>query len=104
MKNTTKRIYDELIIKNPALFVCKDEILNAFELVKQTYLDGGKILVCGNGGSAADSEHIVGELMKNFKKCRKADEELLSKLVCDAPEAILWLSNLGVEFDKEEEL
>ena len=80
MKNTTKRIYDELIIKHPALFVCKDEILNAFELVNQTYLDGGKILVCGNGGSAADSEHIVGELMKNFKKCRKADEELLSKL------------------------
>ena len=80
MKNTTKVIYDELLVKHPSLNVCKDEILKVFEIAKQTYLDGGKILVCGNGGSAADSEHIVGELMKNFKKCRKANEELLSNL------------------------
>ncbi len=80
MKTTTRRIYDELIIKRPALLVCKDEILQVFEIARQTYALGGKILVCGNGGSAADSEHIVGELMKNFKKCRKADEELLSRL------------------------
>ena len=80
MKTTTRRIYDELIIKHPALFVCKEEILQVFELARQTYENGGKILVCGNGGSAADSEHIVGELMKNFKKCRKADAELLANL------------------------
>lgn len=80
MKSTTKLIYNELIIKYPALIACKDEILQVFEIAKRTYLEGGKILVCGNGGSAADSEHIVGELMKNFKKCRKADSELLSKL------------------------
>ncbi len=80
MKNTTRRIYEKLIIKHPALFVCKEEILQVFEIAKQTYERGGKILVCGNGGSAADSEHIVGELMKNFKKCRKADEGLLSRL------------------------
>ena len=80
MKNTTRKIYDELIIKHPALFGCKDQILKVFEVLKKTYEDGGKVLVCGNGGSAADSEHIVGELMKNFKKCRKANEELLSKL------------------------
>ena len=80
MKTTTKRIYDELIIKHPALFACRDEILQVFEIARQTYVDGGKILVCGNGGSAADSEHIVGELMKNFKKCRKADEALLANL------------------------
>ena len=80
MKTTTRRIYDELIIKHPVLFVCKEEILQVFELARQTYENGGKILVCGNGGSAADSEHIVGELMKNFKKCRKADAELLANL------------------------
>ena len=80
MKNTTKLIFDELIIKHPALLTCRDDILKTFEIAKQTYLDGGKILVCGNGGSAADSEHIVGELMKNFKKCRKANTELLANL------------------------
>lgn len=80
MKNTTQLIYQELLEKYPALDVCKDAILKTFEIIKQTYLDGGKVLVCGNGGSASDSEHIVGELMKNFKKCRKADDELLSKL------------------------
>lgn len=80
MKNTTQLIYQGLLEKYPALDVCKDAILKTFEIIKQTYLDGGKVLVCGNGGSASDSEHIVGELMKNFKKCRKADDELLSKL------------------------
>ena len=80
MKNSTKLIYEELLVKYPALTVCKDDILSVFAITKQTYLNGGKILVCGNGGSAADSEHIVGELMKNFKKCRKADTELLSRL------------------------
>ena len=80
MKNTTRKIYDGLIIKHPALDCCKDEVLKAFEIAKKTYEDGGKVLVCGNGGSAADSEHIVGELMKNFKKCRKANAELLANL------------------------
>ena len=80
MKNTTRSIYDELIIKHPALDCCKEEVLKAFEIAKKTYEDGGKVLVCGNGGSAADSEHIVGELMKNFKKCRKAHAELLANL------------------------
>ncbi len=80
MKTTTLKIYEELLAKYPALAVCKEEVLKTFEIAKQTYLNGGKILVCGNGGSASDSEHIVGELMKNFKKCRKANEELLSNL------------------------
>ena len=80
MKNSTRRIYEELLAKYPALEVCKEEILKTFEISKQTYLSGGKILVCGNGGSASDSEHIVGELMKNFKKCRKANKEILDRL------------------------
>ena len=39
------------------------------------YEKGGKVLVCGNGGSAADSEHIVGELMKGFLLKRPMDEK-----------------------------
>ena len=57
---------EELINRYPLLSVCKEDILKAKDLIKQTYEKGGKVLVCGNGGSAADSEHIVGELMKGF--------------------------------------
>lgn len=65
----------------PALKVCKDDISAALELMIDTYRSGGKILVCGNGGSAADSEHIVGELMKGFLLKRKVtDERIPEKL------------------------
>lgn len=49
----------------------EDEIKQAYEIIKDSYEKGGKLLVCGNGGSAADSDHIVGELMKGFYKQRK---------------------------------
>ncbi|RRF95923.1 MAG: SIS domain-containing protein [Lachnospiraceae bacterium] len=76
----------------PALSICAEDIETAFEYMKISYENGGKLLVAGNGGSAADSEHIVGELMKGFKKARKlsssqqeslmeVDEELGSVLV-----------------------
>lgn len=57
---------EELIKRYPALEICKEDIENALQLLIDTYKNGGKVLVCGNGGSAADSEHIVGELMKGF--------------------------------------
>ena len=80
MKNTTKLIYDQLFERYPALECCKDSILKTFDILKETYLLGGKVLVCGNGGSASDSEHIVGELMKCFKKPRKACKKMLDNL------------------------
>ncbi|HOJ11093.1 MAG TPA: SIS domain-containing protein [Clostridiales bacterium] len=46
--------------------VCREDIISAFSTIVQCYEKGGKAMVCGNGGSAADSEHIVGELMKGF--------------------------------------
>ena len=61
--------------KYPVLQECKQEIENALLLMVETYKNGGKILVCGNGGSAADSEHIVGELMKGFKLKRPVKDE-----------------------------
>lgn len=60
-----------LIERYPKLAVCKEEIKKAYELLEATYSNGRKLLVCGNGGSASDSEHIVGELMKEFKLKRK---------------------------------
>lgn len=62
---------DTLIDRYPKLIVCKEDIIKAFELILDTYSNERKLLVCGNGGSASDSEHIVGELMKEFKLKRK---------------------------------
>ena len=61
--------------KYTALEVCKEDIEKALELILHTYQNGGKVLVCGNGGSAADSEHIVGELMKGFLLKRPVTDE-----------------------------
>ena len=60
----------------PVLECCKESILRAYRLMEQSYLSQHKLLVAGNGGSAADSEHIVGELMKGFKLPRPIDGEL----------------------------
>lgn len=59
----------------PQLNICEKDIENALLLMVDTYKKGGKILACGNGGSAADADHIVGELMKGFLKSRKVTDE-----------------------------
>ena len=65
----------ELIERYPQLAECEEQIKAAMELIRDTYKNGGKVLVCGNGGSCSDSEHIVGELMKGFKSMRKVTDE-----------------------------
>lgn len=62
---------DLLTERYPKLSPCAEDILKAYETLEQAYAQGRKLLVCGNGGSASDSEHIVGELMKEFKLKRK---------------------------------
>lgn len=62
---------NHLIDRYPKLIVCRDDIMAAYEFLEVAYSNGRKLLVCGNGGSASDSEHIVGELMKEFKLKRK---------------------------------
>ena len=57
---------ENLIIRYPCLAVCKDDIRKAIDTIIDSYKNGGKLLLCGNGGSCADCEHIVGELMKGF--------------------------------------
>lgn len=59
----------------PNLSVCEESVEQALEMMIDTYKNGGKVLVCGNGGSAADSEHIVGELMKGFLSKREVTDE-----------------------------
>ena len=73
-------IFDELYVRYPQLKGCEGEIAKAFNLLLTCYKGGGKVLTCGNGGSAADAEHIVGELMKKFRKHRDVDATIAAKL------------------------
>lgn len=72
---------DLLIERNPVLKSIKDSIIDAYLLMEQSYLNGGKLLIAGNGGSASDSEHIAGELMKSFKLERRIPDDFKEKLI-----------------------
>jgi D-sedoheptulose 7-phosphate isomerase len=64
------KFFNELFERYPSLKDCRFDIENAFNAIDNCYLNGGKLLCCGNGGSAADCDHLVGELMKGFLKKR----------------------------------
>ena len=74
------KVLCELFEDRPVLESCRADILAAFELLVSSYRAGGKVLVCGNGGSASDAEHICGELLKCFRKARPVPEDVASKL------------------------
>lgn len=74
------RHVDVLIERYPELTDQKENIIEAYKVLEESYVNGGKLLVAGNGGSAADSEHIVGELMKGFENARKLSREYQDKL------------------------
>lgn len=71
---------DNLMFRYPRLSVIKQEIINAYLVMEGCYRENGKLLIAGNGGSAADSEHIAGELMKKFKLNRPISKEFAQKL------------------------
>ena len=73
-------ILNDLVSRYPQLEVCKKDVAKAFAVLSESYHNHGKLLICGNGGSAADAEHIVGELMKGFKSPRHLDEVSQSRL------------------------
>ena len=73
-------ILEELYVRYPQLKGCEGEIAKAFDLLLTCYRGGGEVLTCGNGGSAADAEHIVGELLKKFRKHRDIDSGIAAKL------------------------
>lgn len=77
--NIQKHI-DLLIERYPALKSCADDIEKAYRVLEECYEHDGKLLIAGNGGSAADSEHIAGELMKRFKTPRPVPTEFAEKL------------------------
>lgn len=69
----------ELITRYPSLSSCESKIKEAAELLIKTFENGNRLYVCGNGGSAADADHIVGELMKGFLKKRPLTEKQTAK-------------------------
>lgn len=92
--NEYRYTIDDLIERYPVLKTCKDNILNALGILIECFSSNHKLLIAGNGGSCCDAEHIVGELMKSFKKKRPISEELSNKLIAID-------SDLGFELSKK---
>ena len=80
METQIEKHLDLLIRRYPILSVCREDIAKAYDILETCFAGGNKLLVAGNGGSCADAEHIVGELMKGFKLPRRSTEEFAEKL------------------------
>ena len=95
MKQTTWEKIDELLDRYPVLSVCKADLQAAVGAICESYRDGHKLIACGNGGSASDAEHIVGELMKGFLLPRKLDAAMAARMKEVCPdEAEYFMNNL----------
>lgn len=77
---------DDLMERYPQLRKSREEITGGYLMLEECYQHDGKLLIAGNGGSAADSEHIVGELMKRFKIPRPVTQEFADRLMAVDPE------------------
>jgi len=76
----------ETIRRYPALGACEKDIREASKTIIDCFENGGKILLCGNGGSCADADHMVGELMKSFEKKRPLPDEFKAGLQRTSPD------------------
>lgn len=68
---------EDLIVRYPKLEICKDSIMQTFEKIAHSFEAGGRLYICGNGGSASDALHIVGELVKSFTVPRTIDPDFV---------------------------
>lgn len=80
MQEKLKKHIDLLITRYPKLASIRQKIEDAYEVMEECYRNGGKILIAGNGGSAADSEHMAGELMKRFKIPRPVEDDFAERM------------------------
>lgn len=92
MKDSVREIFDNLFARLPELTCCREDVAQAFELILGTYQQGGRVFTCGNGGSAADADHIVGELLKKFRKERDIPAEVKVRLLDNGDEDGAWLA------------
>lgn len=93
MKQSAQAQLKLLIERYPALEVCREAVEKAAELLAGSFAHGGKLLVCGNGGSASDSLHIVGELMKGFVLPRKLSADWAGRFEAACPGMKDYLMN-----------
>lgn len=80
MKARTNRLTEDFFSRHEELYPLRAELLRACGMLTDTFRGGGKLLICGNGGSCADADHIVGELMKSFVLKRRIPPDLAGKL------------------------
>ena len=76
----------ELLSRYPQLEGLSEKIITAADCLIQCYHHGNKVLICGNGGSSSDSDHIAGELMKGFEQMRPLKDLLRKQLLSVSPE------------------
>jgi len=96
MKPTTQTIWNRFTAEHPELGVCETALLAAHGELTRCFASGGKLLACGNGGSAADADHIVGELMKGFLLRRPIPDCFAQKLreACGNTEGVALANGL----------
>ena len=94
MKKSTAIIFEELFKRYPGLECIRENLKKAYDILEETYANGGKVLCCGNGGSSSDCEHIVGELLKSFKKKRSIQRDVMENLQAQSVEGEYLLSKL----------
>ncbi len=85
--------FDTLLSKHPDLHGILPELHAAYDLLLNCYQRGGQVLICGNGGSASDSEHLVGELMKGYLSARPISSDLRRQLEAAFPETGAYLAD-----------
>lgn len=93
MKKKAEHELDRLFSNNEILLECKDQILRSFNIILNSILTGNKLLLCGNGGSTSDCEHIVTELMKNFKLKRNIDTDIKNNIEKQFPNDYKYMIN-----------
>jgi len=89
-----RSLLNRLLTSYPALADCSEDLESAKNVLQKTFETGHKLLLCGNGGSAADCEHIAGELLKGFERKRPLQTELRSKLAAQGSEGALLSERL----------
>ncbi|MDO4266597.1 MAG: SIS domain-containing protein [Eubacteriales bacterium] len=92
MNTAAEKHLDTLIARYPVLAPVREDIAKAYEILKNCYDGGGKLLIAGNGGSCADAQHIVGELMKGFCRRRPLPDALKAAIIREDQEAGTVLS------------
>ena len=96
IKQSTFSKINDLINRYPALEICREDLINTVTIICNSFKSDHKLLICGNGGSAADSMHIVGELMKGFilpRSIKDFETDFYKKLKTEYPEDAEYFTN-----------